>query len=435
MMRKRLMSAVMCASMITGLMCGSVVVKAEDNTDDILKDVSGKITVWVYGDYENRLVDEFNKMYPDVEVEFLVVDGTEAPKKLQTIISSGDYSELPDVVSLEVASRGQLINLDIWEVLDQEPYNVNQDDLLDMIIPKVTNDKGELICLPIDNCIGDVYYKRDFAEKYLGTSDPDELAEKLQTWDDYMKVAEELSGKMDEGEYMIAGATDFILPMMNQVVDSSVQDGKFAVGDQYKDILAFANKAQKTGVVGQMEWQSATYWASPEINNVLFYPSAAWFIPDVIKQGSDEQMGNWGVIPAPSGGYNSGGSAYAIPSSSENKEAAFAWAHFLSLTMEGSEAWRDINGVLNCNKEAFETEGFYDGDNGKIDWFDGQDALSVLRESSLNTPAAMPLTAYDYAIRSALVQASVKIMNEDMTDDEIYQNFLDNLYSTVPELK
>lgn len=422
------MSMLLCGSMLaSAAVSGTAVFASEIN-----EEVSGKVTVWIYGDYENRLVDEFNKMYPNVEVDFLVVDSNEAPKKLQTIIGSEDYSELPDVVSLEVASRGQMIDLDIWEVLDQEPYNVQQSDLLDMIIPKVTNSKGELICLPIDNCVGDVYYKRDLAEKYLGTSDPEELAERFKTWDDYMTLAEELSGKMDEGEYLIAGATEFILPMMNQVVESSVQDGKFAVEEEYRDIIKFANTIQKTGVIGQMEWESSAYWASTELNNVVFYPSAAWFIPDVIQQGSEEQMGNWGVIPAPNGGYNSGGSAYAIPSSSENKEAAFAWAHFLSLTMEGSAAWRDINGVLNCNKEAFETEGFY---AGEIDWFNGQAAREVLRQSALETPAAMPLTYYDFTIRSALIQASIKIMNDDMTDDEVYEVFENSLYTVAPELK
>ncbi len=405
---------------------------ASGDVGEVYEDVSGTVTVWIYGDYENRLEEEFNKMYPNVKMNFVLVDANEAPKKLQTILASEDYSELPDVVSLEVASRGQMINLDIWEVLDEEPYSVKQSDLLDIVLPKLVNDKGQLVCLPLDNCVGNIYYKRDLAEKYLGTSDSEVLAERLQTWDDFLTLANELSGKMGDGEYMLAGATEIRIPMMNQVVEATVQNGKFVKTEEYEALISMANKMQKTGVIGQMEWESAAYWASTELNNVMFYPTAAWFIPDVIKQGSEEQQGNWGVLPAPSGGYMSGGSACAIPSTSENKEAAFAWLQFLSLTMEGSAAWRDINGVLNCNKEAFETEGFY---SGETEWFGGQDALAVVRESAMKTPAMMPLTPYDTAIRGALIQTAVKIMNEDISDEDAFAVFYDSLYSVAPELK
>lgn len=434
---KTAMAVILQAAMMAGSILGCGMVGNAEEADDtytgaVYEDVTGTVKIWIFGDYENKLVDEFNKMYPNVEVDFLLVDGSEFSKKLQTLISSEDYSELPDVVSLEAVTRGQLINLDIWEVLDAEPYNVNQEDLLDMIIPKVTNDKGELVCLPIDNSVGNVYYKRDLAEKYLGTSDPEELAERFQTWEDYYELATELSGKMDAEEYLMAGATELLIPMMNQVKDAAVQDEKFVAQEEYQEIIAFANKMQKTGVMGQMEVDSSAYWASTELNNVLFYPAAAWFVPDIIQQGSDELRGNWGVIPAPDGGFNIGGTACAIPSTSENKEAAFAWLHYLSLTMEGSAAWRDINNVMNCNKEAFETDGFYDSEN---EWFGDQSVGAVQQQSAKDTPGAMPLTKYDSAIRNALIQASVKIMNEDVADEEVYEVFLNNLYSTVPELE
>ena len=79
-------------------------------------DLQGEITVWSWGNYEKDGAADFNKFYPNINVTFVMVPGSDYLKKLQIAVASG--GELPDVVQLEKTPRGKEFTLDAWERLD-----------------------------------------------------------------------------------------------------------------------------------------------------------------------------------------------------------------------------------------------------------------------------------------------------------------------------
>jgi ABC-type glycerol-3-phosphate transport system substrate-binding protein len=177
------------AAMLIGLCC--VAVLSAQSSDD--KNLKAEITHWVWGDYEMKGAADFNQTYPNIKVNYVTIGSADYFKKLQTTAAAG--GEMPDVANLEMTPRGALVNLDIWENLDKAPYNANRKELVPWSIPLITNAKGELVSIQIDNCVGGYTYNRALAKQYFGTDDPAKLEKIFTSWDVYLQKGKEVADK------------------------------------------------------------------------------------------------------------------------------------------------------------------------------------------------------------------------------------------------
>ena len=59
------------------------------------RNLSGKITIWTWGDYEIKGSSKFNDYYPNIEMEYVQFDSSEYFEKVVTTLASG--GEMPDV--------------------------------------------------------------------------------------------------------------------------------------------------------------------------------------------------------------------------------------------------------------------------------------------------------------------------------------------------
>lgn len=81
---------------------------SEEETTEVVSDLEAEITWWTYpifvqdegqedGAYEQTLIQEFNKKYPNITVELRILDYTEGPDQVESLLSSAD-GELPNVL-------------------------------------------------------------------------------------------------------------------------------------------------------------------------------------------------------------------------------------------------------------------------------------------------------------------------------------------------
>ena len=99
-----------------------------EETAEVVSDLEANITWWTYpvfvqdegqedGAYEQTLIQEFNKKYPNIQVNVRVLDYTQGPDEIQGLIDA-EGQELPDVLLDEpgriggYAKAGVLVNLD-----------------------------------------------------------------------------------------------------------------------------------------------------------------------------------------------------------------------------------------------------------------------------------------------------------------------------------
>lgn len=392
--------------------------------------VSGKITIWGWEDSAfAEAIKRFNEQYPDVEVLYTPVSSSEYVQKIQMAIVSG--TELPDIACLEIDSRGKLFTFDIWENLENGEYDFNRTDVVDYLIPLMTNQKEEIVCVDWQLCPSGLAYKRDLAKKYLGTDDPDELEKLLPDWDSFIEQGKKVSDTSNGEVYMFAGLGDVNRIIFNQITDPIVADGKINVTNTFSNLFNVQTAMRDAGISGNISIWSNAWSASFADKTNIFYPCATW-IPYFLIQANDPNgQGNWGIISAPGGAFNWGGTAYAITKSSENKQAAWAFIKWMLFSDEGIAFNETVTQYPSPAKRAYEKEGYMSGSN---EYF-GQDLSNVFFDKFLTNMKVRPLSEYDASLWDIVGLLTNEIMSTNITAGAALEMARTEVQNKMPELQ
>ncbi len=413
---------------------------AAENTGDTA-DVTGSseedvtINVWTWEAIENQqdTIAEFNKVYPNIHVEFTMVDSEDMVTKLQLALASD--SQLPDIAWLEIGQRGKLVSMDCWEDLSAPPYNVDAGLLLDWLIPISTNERGELVGIESSPAGGGLVYKRDLAKEYLGTDDPKELEKMLATWDDVIRIGKEVRAKNSD-VYMFTGIPDVKQIVTGQNKNPFIVDGKLDLENSLGDAMQILIDAKNADICDAMEQWSPAWNASFMEQNHIFYPCPTWGLTWMVKANDPDGVNSWGAMQAPGGGYTWGGTIHAIPRDAEHKEAAFKFLEWNYLTMEGAAVNRDVNEYYTSLKEGYEDPEFYSNPD---EYYAGQDAMGVFANEILpNIENVRPICEYDLEINDAITLVTNELNAAKSASGFTVESMLDEMkqeiMNQVPEL-
>lgn len=301
----------------------------------------GEISVWTWNvDGVQLFVDEFNKVYPNVKVDPIAVTYDDYVSKVQMSIASG--SELPDILQAEMGFREQLFNLDALENLEAAPYNYDRSNALEYV-PNITSYDGNIVALEDSINATAMAYKKELAKEYLGTDDPAELSEMLQTWDDYIEIGKKVYEESNGEVYLLCNWADVADYMNNYGTEPYTADNKvtdFCLNDRaqlrYDTLNAMLeNHTFDTTISNAF----TTGWdASFSENHHIFYSMPTWSIVDGIQRNNPEGKERWNIIPAVGGSFNNGGTAWGISKTSENKDLAWLFLNYIFNTVEGMES-------------------------------------------------------------------------------------------------
>lgn len=398
------------------------------------KNLSGKITIWTWGDYEIKGSSKFNDYYPNIELEFVQFDSGEYFEKVVTTLASG--GEMPDVVLFESGVRGQFLAMeDTWEVLNAAPYNADTSELLDWALPLCTNTNGDLLCVQVDNCVGAWAYDRNLTKKYFGTDDPAELEARFQTIDDYVEAAKEVAEKGNGEDFIFGGAGDIkdaIRGLYTQ--EPWVTDGKITLDTSYKKVYEVVDELVATGAVGKYVAWTPAWNASWSAGHTVFTGCPTWYASHVLKSNDTDSEGRWGLITPPGGGYSNGGTAYAIPKviDDSQKELAWAWIKYLTMSLEGAENFYEAHTTPTLYKPAYEGD-LYAGEPDPF--FGGQNIMQKYLEIAQNpNTKARVVTKYDGTLELIDNEILVQMGEGNMHADEAYAKLKADMIAAAPEL-
>jgi len=399
------------------------------------EEYKGELDYWVWGDYEARCTDPFFIMYPNIKINFVKVAGGDYFTKLQTAIAS--KSDMPDIGNLEQTARLTELNLDVWERLDAAPYNLDKSVIVDWALPLMTNEKGEITCSQIDNCIGGIVYNRNDVKKLWGISEVNEMESKFKTTDDYIKASADFKGK-DLGFYMYAGVNDvwdsfFQLFPEQYVTNDNVLNFEAAILPTFKIIEALvANNA-----VGKITNWTPQWSAAFATDYATFYSGVTWMVYDnIVPNNPKGTINKFGLITPPGGGYNQGGTALAIPKSISQGQKELAWEFIRWFTQSegGAQAFLDKNHAPTLYKPFYENEA-YTTTKGNDPMFAGQNPLAKWMEISKHPNTKVrPMSKYDVLVSNCIATALVE-MGNGATADAALTMVKKDVLSQASELK
>lgn len=160
------------------------------------------ITYWhswggYWGEGMQKMVDEFNKLHPNIKVEVLIVPDEQMIPKLTIAVVAGTP---PDVVSQWAVDRQlyERIYTPLNDLIAKDP-DINLEDYLPGLIEDVTYE-GKISALPRVGCSTLMYYNKDIFEE-VGL-DPERPP---KNWKELEIYSDKTTKKDAKGEYVRVG--------------------------------------------------------------------------------------------------------------------------------------------------------------------------------------------------------------------------------------
>ena len=351
---------------------------AEEGGAEATGALSGDLLIWSWDvalNFLSEVSETFMEQNPDLNIQCEEMGTDQVYNKLTTSLASG--SGLPDLVTIEGEQMPKFANKFPDSFVDLTE-RINKDDWLPIKLAEATDSRGKIVAYPWDAAPCMMFYRRDFYEN-AGVN-----PEEIKTWDQFIEAGKKITAA-NEGVAMVPLATsrrDHIYRIM------LMQQNKFYFDDAGNSCMdtpesigamEMTKKIYDAGItVNDTSWDD--YVTSIKEGKVASVPDGIW-MAGTIKDLSPEDSGKWGVMDMPqysestTGEASNGGSVLAIPASTQNVEAAIAFAEYTLTDLENVSKGLEV-ALYPSYVPAFELDDF----NATDDYFGGQNVLGMFKD-------------------------------------------------------
>lgn len=439
-MKKKVLSAVLAASMLAGMT--AVPVFAEEAAEE------GKVlNIYCWNEeFKSRLTDH----YPGYEE----VDGTHGKigdvEVVWNITPSDDnaYQNNLDENLLKQADAAADDKIDLFLVeadyalkyVDTE-YTMNVADLgiTDEDLAQqfqytqdiVTDSNGNLKGVSWQGCPGLLVYNRDVAKEVLGTDDPAEVQKSVADWDTFLATAQTMK---DAGYFMTSSVNDAYRVFSNNVTSKWVEDGVINVDENIEKWVEISKQMVDAGETNTYElwsddWSKGFY---PE-GKTFCYFGPAWFFDFCMAadtEGSIANAGGWAATEGPQG-FFWGGTWICAAAGTDNANLVGDIMRQLTCNPDIMiEIVKADNDFVN-NKTAMDTMAADTTYGDAV--LGGQNALGLFAEGVASVDLSN-LSNYDQGCNESFQQAMKEYFEGNATYDEALELFYKSVTEKYPEL-
>ena len=346
---------------------------------------------------------------PEFELEFNLVSGSsDVENAVTTAASSGDYSNLSDIVLFQdhFIQRYVADYPDAW--IDLEDAGINWDDFgAEKLSYSTVN--GKHYGVPVDNGTAIMAYRVDILEQ-CGYTIEDMTG---ITWAKFLEVGKEVYAKTGKALLSMDGSGNDLTYMMLQAEgESQFKDGKaWIAGNEKlaKIIQLQVDMVKEHVLILANDWTGYTNETIMQ-DQVAGVFNGNWIIPTMSQVA--ENSGKWEIttIPTLDGGEGyaaNGGSSLYVTSNCKNPELA---KKFLAYTFGGSTQTYDNalrnGGVIGCSMTAAKSDVYNEG----VPFFNGQAIYSTIVEMGTHVPI-VEQNDYHYTVRQYIGNAIQNVLN------------------------
>ena len=346
---------------------------------------------------------------PEFELEFNLVSGSsDVEQAMTTAGSSGDYSNLSDIVLFQdhFIQRYVADYPDAW--LDLEDAGINWEDFGAEKLSYSTVG-GKHYGVPVDNGTAIMAYRTDILE---------ECGYKIEdmkgiTWEKFLEIGKEVYAKTGKALLSMDGSgNDLPYMMMQAEGESQFKDGKaFIAGNEKltRIITLLCEMVKEHVLILANDWTGYTNETIMQ-DQVAGVFNGNWIIPTMSQVTANS--GKWAIttIPTLDGGDGyaaNGGSSLYVTANCKNPELA---KKFLAYTFGGSTATYDNalrnGGVIGCCLSAAKSDVYQEG----VPFFNGQ----AIYTDIVGMGAFVPIVEqndYHYTVRGYIGNAIQNILN------------------------
>lgn len=334
-MKKKVVSALLCATMAAGMLagCGSKggsdtpadiskgeASNASDNSESTsqLKDDGKVLNIYCWNEeFKSRItahypdyqeVDATHGKIGDVDVVWNITpnDDNAYQNNLDAALLNQQDAPADDKIDLFLVEADNALKyVDTDYTMPVKDLGITDDDLskqYQYTKDIVTDSKGVLKGVSWQGCPGVLFYNREAAKDILGTDDPDEVQNYVCDWDTFSDTAAKAKEK---GYKMVSSVNDTYRVYSNNVTSKWVEGNKINIDDNIMKWVDDSKKLVDAKEVGTFDmwsddWSKGFY---PE-GKVFCYFGPAWLVNFSMAadtEGSIGYNGGWGAAQGPQG--------------------------------------------------------------------------------------------------------------------------------------
>ncbi len=276
--------------------------------------------------YWNRSIDDnilaqVNERFPKANLVPQKIGGDYRSKLLITFAGK---SYVPDIAGINVDIATYFPDADQFVDLQSVGANEVKSEYLEWKWLQGVTPEGKMIGFPMD--IGPIalFYREDILRKAGVPTDPDQLYERIKTWEEYFELGEFLKSKLPQRVSLADEITQIFQHVMAQGADWYQDKSGHFIGDQahVKRAWDLAVTAHRKGLLANSARYSTDWNASADTGRFITFHGAVW-MKLILKDAAPDTTGLWRVCPAPGGAGNSGGSFLSITRYCKDPQLAF----------------------------------------------------------------------------------------------------------------
>ena len=471
-MKKKIISALLCASMVASMAagCGSSDTADTTTTDNTAStpateaapaaDAGTETATDATASDEGKVLniycwnEEFKSRLEDHYPGYTIVDGTTGTIGDVTVkwnITPNDdnaYQNNLDATLLKQADAAADDKIDLFLVeadyalkyvdtdytMDVADLGITDADIADQYQYTkdiVTDSNGKLKGLTWQGCPGVLFYNREAAKEVLGSDDPADVQEYVKDWDTFNETAKTLKAA---GYKITSSTNDSYRVYSNNVTSKWVVDGKINIDDNIMKWVDDSKELVDAGETGTADlwsddWKKGFY---PE-GKVFCYFGPAWLVNFSMAaedEGSIANLGGWGATQGPEGFYW-GGSWICAATGTDN--SGLVKDIMLQMTTN-ADLMKDIvvadDDFVN-NKPTMEAMAQDTSYSSKV--LGGQNPLAMYC-AGVDSLDLSNLSAYDQGCNEEFQKAMKNYFEGNATEDEALDLFYKAVEEKYPEL-
>ncbi|MDQ0206683.1 extracellular solute-binding protein [Alkalicoccobacillus murimartini] len=269
---------------------------------------------------------QYEEENPGIKINIQEAEYADAHQNLITALAAG--SGAPDISGVDEGYLERIKESSemFYDLADYGAADL-EEEYLDWKWAQASSDDGSVIGIPTDIGPMAMAYRVDLFEEAGLPTDPDEVAQVMSTWDDYIKAGQQL---MDEtGTYMFSDVADLYSAIREQGQKQYFEtDGTLIIEDSPQILKAWDKSIEAMDIQANIERQTPE-WGAALANGdfaTVFLPP--WMLQN-IKNDAPDTSGLWDIALMPEGSGNWGGSFLTVPAQSDHPEEAYEFITWL----------------------------------------------------------------------------------------------------------
>jgi cellobiose transport system substrate-binding protein len=392
------------------------------------------LTVGLFGTFgfkEAGLWDAYHKLCPNITIkEDVVEQSADYWTRLKTRLASG--SGLDDVQAIEIGFVSDVVQ-------NHADQFVNWNDVPNAAADKAefypwkwqqasSSDGSDTVGLGTDIGPEAICYRSDLLKQAGLPSDPQTLASKWSTWQDFIDFGKqyEASSTKPSGSHFVDSAASVFSTAVYQGDEAYAKaDGTTDVenSDGVKNAWNYATQAAQDGITAGLEQFSDPWNKAFSSGSFAALACPTWMMGYIQSQAGDSYAGKWNIAPVlPGGATNWGGSWLGVPTAAAHKDAAIALVEWLSSKDQQVIMWKD-GGHFPSNSDAAAEPAVA---NAKSKYFSNAPVGQIFNDIS-NKMKIPPIGTNDTLIQHEFTTQLTNVETKGTSPDDAWNAALDHI--------